>query len=292
MASSGSIYFYDPSLPASILFTILYAFPAAFLFYTTIIGPRTGKYGHAGYFVPLCIGAAMEVAAYADRCASVKQPGSIPLYAVSSSLVVIAPVFICASLYMLMGRLIRAGIPEAKGQQQVFGIAPRWLPRIFVASDIISFLTQVSGSAIASAGDWEGSEKGAGTNVLIGGLALQLATFSMFLAIVVRFHRRVHALRHQVDDNLKKVLLGLYVAGFFIWVCVTAKKVNSSSRSTNGTCISRFVAFTDSLSLPWASTDTRSGTSGAYMCSRPVRYSSRSAHWGIIIQGNGFRDQS
>nr|KMM67370.1 hypothetical protein CPAG_03704 [Coccidioides posadasii RMSCC 3488] len=217
MASSGSIYFYDPSLPASILFTILYAFPAAFLFYTTIIGPRTGKYGHAGYFVPLCIGAAMEVAAYADRCASVKQPGSIPLYAVSSSLVVIAPVFICASLYMLMGRLIRAGIPEAKGQQQVFGIAPRWLPRIFVASDIISFLTQVSGSAIASAGDWEGSEKGAGTNVLIGGLALQLATFSMFLAIVVRFHRRVHALRHQVDDNLKKVLLGLYVAGFFIW---------------------------------------------------------------------------
>ncbi|EAS30864.3 RTA1 domain-containing protein [Coccidioides immitis RS] len=221
MASSGSIYFYDPSLPASILFTILYAFPTAFLFYTTIIGPRTGKYGHAGYFVPLCIGAAMEVAAYADRCASIKQPGSIPLYAVSSSLVVIAPVFICASLYMLMGRLIRAGIPEAKGQQQVFGIAPRWLPRIFVASDIISFLTQALGSAIAAAGVWEGSEKGAGTNALIGGLALQLATFSMFFAIVVRFHRRVHALRHQVDDNLKKVLLGLYVAGFFIWVrCV------------------------------------------------------------------------
>ncbi|EEP79209.1 predicted protein [Uncinocarpus reesii 1704] len=221
MATEDNIYFYDPSLPASILFTILYFFPAVFLFYTVIIGPRTGKYGHAGYFIPLCIGAAMEVLAYAIRCASVEQPGSIPLYALSSSLVVIAPVFICASLYMLMGRLIRAGIPEAKNQQRIFGIPPHWLPRIFVTSDVFSFLTQASGSGIASAGNWEGSEKEAGTNVLIGGLALQLATFSLFLVIVLVFHQRVHSLRRSVDDNLKKVLIGLYISGLFIWLrCV------------------------------------------------------------------------
>ncbi|WEW56309.1 hypothetical protein PRK78_001752 [Emydomyces testavorans] len=221
MPSGDNIYFYNPSLPASVLFTILYVFPAAFLFYTTIIGPRTGKYGHAGYFVPLCIGAAMEVAGYATRCASVKQTDSIPLYATSASLVVVAPVFICASLYMLMGRLICAGIPEVKSQQRVFGIAPRWLPRIFVTSDIISFLTQASGSGIASAGNWKGSQKEAGTDILIGGLALQLTTFSLFLAIVFRFHQRVNVLRGRVDGNLKKVLTGIYIAGFFIWVrCV------------------------------------------------------------------------
>ncbi|THC95421.1 hypothetical protein EYZ11_005108 [Aspergillus tanneri] len=57
-----SIYFYNPSLGASILFTILYLFPTGYHLYTTILAPRKSTYNRAGYFIPILIGAGLEVA--------------------------------------------------------------------------------------------------------------------------------------------------------------------------------------------------------------------------------------
>ncbi|PGH26697.1 hypothetical protein AJ80_01643 [Polytolypa hystricis UAMH7299] len=215
MAEFESIYFYDPSLAASILFTILYFVPTAFIFYEGVI-PRSDRYRHVGFFIPLFIAGAAEVAGYALRCASVKLPTDIPLYATSSSLVVIAPVFVCASLYLLIGRLVRAVIPTQGKQQNILGISPRWLPRAFITSDICSFLTQASGSGVAASGDWEGTSKEIGTNILIAGLALQLLTFSVFMTIVIIFHRRANRLGTGVDDGVRQLLKGIYIAGVFI----------------------------------------------------------------------------
>lgn len=90
---------------------------------------------------------------------SIEDPTSIPLYAVSQSLIVIAPVLVCASLYMLIGRLIRAGIPAEGKQQRILGASPRWLPRAFVTSDIVSLMTQANGSGVAASNNWEGTAK-------------------------------------------------------------------------------------------------------------------------------------
>ena len=103
-----SIYFYDPSLTASIIFTILYLLSFIYHLYLSVIAPFTGKFSRAGYFIPVTIGAAVEVGAYALRAASVKKPDNIGLYAISSTLIVIAPVLVCASLYILIGRLIQS----------------------------------------------------------------------------------------------------------------------------------------------------------------------------------------
>ncbi|KAK2796767.1 hypothetical protein FQN50_009448 [Emmonsiellopsis sp. PD_5] len=221
---TASIYFYPPSLAASILFTALYALPTFFLLYTTLLAPRRANpiYRHARFFIPLCIGSVFEVAGYTVRILSIKKPANIPLYAVHSSLVVIAPVFICASLYLLVGRLVRAGLSsddEKRRDQRIFGISSAWLPRIFVVSDILSFLTQASGSGIAAMGNFRGSQKEIGTNVLIGGLALQMVTFSVFLGIVGRFEYRAKQVgAGVVVEGVRKVLIGIYVAGFFILV--------------------------------------------------------------------------
>ncbi|EGE04119.1 RTA1 domain-containing protein [Trichophyton equinum CBS 127.97] len=216
-----SLYFYKASLPAAAVFAVLNAIPAAFLS-THNHGPKTGKYRNASFFIPLCIGGLMEVLAYIVRCISIKMDRVIALYAVSSSLIVVAPVLVCASLYLLVGRLVRAGLPSSGNQQRILGINPWWLPRIFVTSDILSFLTQASGSGIAASGNWEGSTKTTGENVLKGGLALQLITFTLFLALVARFHSRANAVaKGGVDSGVFKVLLGLYISGFFIEVrCV------------------------------------------------------------------------
>lgn len=63
--SDSSIYFYNPSLPAAILFTILFAIPTAILFWQTCFKYKT--------FYLLCvpIGALVEVAGYTARSYSV-----------------------------------------------------------------------------------------------------------------------------------------------------------------------------------------------------------------------------
>lgn len=53
--------------------------------------------------------------------------------------------------------------------------------------DILAFLIQASGSSIAASGNWTGDQATVGTNVLIGGLSLQVATFAWFLSIMIRF---------------------------------------------------------------------------------------------------------
>lgn len=215
-----SIYFFKPSLPAAILFTILYIFPFLYHLYLTVIAPRRGKQERAGYFIPLLIGTGLEIAGYAVRCASVEQPANIPLYAISQSLIVIAPVFICASLYLVISRLIRrdAGATETGKPRRFMGISPRLLARIFITSDVFSFLTQCSGSGIASSNGWEGSQKDVGIGVMIGGLALQVVTFTFFLVVVVHFHRRLLLMGVVNDPGVFTVIKGIYIGGCLILV--------------------------------------------------------------------------
>ncbi|KAK6811982.1 hypothetical protein RU639_012296 [Aspergillus parasiticus] len=222
-----SIYFYNPSLAASILFTILYTFPLFYHTYLSLIAPYTGHQKKVPYFIPIAIGAATEVAAYAIRAASVHQQDNIGLYATSSSLIVIAPVLVCASLYILIGRLIRSSAgggratpssdTETKEPVRLFGrFSPSWIPRVFVTSDVVSFLTQAAGSGIASSNNWVGKEKDVGVGVLIAGLVLQLVTFGFFLVVVVWFDRSFAS--GEVEEGVRSVLRGIYVAGAFIMV--------------------------------------------------------------------------
>jgi hypothetical protein len=217
-----NIYFYDPSFPASVLVTILYFFPSIYHLYMMILGLYHRKYHHTRHFIPLLIGAFLEVAGYAIRSASIKEPSSIPLYAISSTLIVIAPVFMCASLYLLMDRLIWTRSNDQASEKRAsflfIKIRRRWLPRIFITLDIISCLTQGSGSSIAAAGDWEGQEKDTGTGVLIGGLTLQVATFAAFLIIVGTFHCKSKSSEQPIDDGVRQLMTGIYISGFFILV--------------------------------------------------------------------------
>ncbi|KAH8427356.1 uncharacterized protein LDX57_005069 [Aspergillus melleus] len=232
--STESIYFYSPSLAASILFTILYFLPFLYHLYMTSLVPCATKSHRPGSFIPILIGALLEVAGYATRCASIKQPSNVPLYATSATLIVIAPVFVCASLYVLTNRLIQNG---SVGEKPRSGCLPicipiSWLPKIFITLDIISCLTQGSGSGIASAGDWEGDEKDTGVGVLIGGLVLQLVTFTVFLIIVGSFQWGMKRQSREVEGGVRMMLRGVYVAGFWIMV-------SSASLSFGVLCVFR-----------------------------------------------------
>ncbi|KAL3433360.1 RTA1 like protein-domain-containing protein [Aspergillus tetrazonus] len=237
-----SVFFYNPSLAATVLFSILYVIPFIYHIYISYRAQKktSNKYFRYSYSVPIIIAAFLEIIAYGQRAASTQSTQDIGLFASSQTLIVLAPVLVCASLYVLLGRIIRstcafqsqdqdrvarrrvtgAGTEEETGEAEkrtevkVGGIVRvSYLPKIFITLDVAAMLTQGGGSAIASAGEWKGTLEDIGTSVLIGGLALQVATFTVFLSVVVSFHQKI--LRHG-EEGMGMVLRGVYIGGLFI----------------------------------------------------------------------------
>lgn len=241
-STTSSIWFYSPSLGASILFTILYALPFTYYthFYLTSPLPLSQK---TTYYIPLLFGTGIEISAYAIRSASTKNQASIALYAVQSSLLVVAPVFICAGLYILFGGMVRpytstttanslpgagpgTGTEEGGQTRSRSKFKPAlWMPRIFISSDILSLLMQASGSGIAGSSNWVRKEKGIGIGVLVGGLVVQVVTFSVFLGSVgvfrgwglgTRKRRGEIEIEKEKEEEDRRVIKGFMIAGLFL----------------------------------------------------------------------------
>jgi RTA1 like protein len=212
------LYTYDPSAAAAILFTVLYSLFIGPHFLLSCCRCRSGPIKHR-YTLCLLIAAIIFTAGYSIRIASiqVKNRGNISLYATSSSLIVISPIFVCATLYLLLARLIQVYLPLRN--QTFFNVSPRLLGKLFILSDATSFMTQGAGSAIAASGNWEGSSETAGIDVLLVGLALQLSTFTFFLVVVWQFVCRVRMVEEgSFEPNLKKMLRGVFIAAIFVEV--------------------------------------------------------------------------
>ncbi|KAJ9503407.1 hypothetical protein H2202_001561 [Exophiala xenobiotica] len=212
------LYFYSPSTPAAIIFSVLYTLLTLWHFYINFISSRHCAIKHK-YTLPLFVAGLISTCGWTVRIASIHHDSSIPLYAISASYIVISPIFVCATLYLLLTRLIRTTLPDGPDDRFFFRISPDWLGRVFITSDILSFLTQCSGSGIASSGNWEGDLKDIGTNVLLVGLVLQLATFTIFMVVLARFVKRVQKLQETgFNPCVKKVILGMWIASFFVQV--------------------------------------------------------------------------
>jgi hypothetical protein len=217
--SEENIYPYNPSLAAAVVFTVLNGIWVICHGYLCFWLPRSKTYKHR-YTIPLFVAALLSFGGYLVRIINVDQLDSVTLYAISASYIVVSPIFVCATLYLLLKYLLNLCLPQGR-VQYIFGLSPRWLGRVFIFSDVTSFLTQCSGSAIASSGNWEGDTKEIGVNVLLAGLALQLATFTFYLAFLWRF---VTVARREpgamVDHDVKKVLVGIWVSSAFVQVCL------------------------------------------------------------------------
>ncbi|KAF4629230.1 hypothetical protein G7Y89_g8919 [Cudoniella acicularis] len=208
---TNSIWVYNPNFALAIIFAVLYLIPMVVQGYQTVV-----KY-KASYFVVVLVGAALEVAGYAARAVSIKQPASVPPYAIQSAFIIIAPLFLGAGNYLLISRLALRVLPTSI--KYIFRIPVAKLTRIFVIFDVVTFLVQVSGSAISSAGNWEGNTAAIGTNVLIAGLAIQLATFAFFVAIVGRFHfltKLPGGVRDGAGEGWTRVLTAVYISSSLI----------------------------------------------------------------------------
>ncbi|KAJ1549240.1 hypothetical protein HK405_007230 [Cladochytrium tenue] len=133
------------------------------------------------YMAPAIVGCALEVAGYLARTQAIDNPFSTKLYAIQQVLIVIAPVLVAATQYIVLEKIMEHVDPK------LAPIRPSLVAKVFVGSDIVSFVVQGGGSGLMVG---SASMASTGTNVLLGGLGIQILSFSAFLiACFIYYHR-------------------------------------------------------------------------------------------------------
>jgi hypothetical protein len=203
------LYRYDPSLPAAIVATIIFAILTALHFW------RLRRAG-AVYFTPFLIGGIFQTIGYCGRIWSHFDKESIGGFVMQAILILVAPALFAASIYMILGRLIRA-----LGAEHLSLIPIKWVTKIFVTGDVIAFGLQAGGGGIQSAGTLEMYDMG--EKIIIAGLFVQIAVFGFFVVTALLFHSRMVKTSHagttsQGPVTWKRHLYVLYITSALILI--------------------------------------------------------------------------
>jgi RTA1 like protein len=189
------LYRYTPSLGAAIVFIICFGICAAFhgwkIFRKRIF-----------YFIPVLIGAlckhgtksssslradhslTVEVVGYTGRAVSSANPLALSPFITQALTILLAPPLFAASIYMVLGRTIVLLRAEHHSV-----IPAKWLTKVFVGGDVLSFLTQSAGGGIQTGNTL--AAYNLGENLIIAGLGIQLASFGFFIIVAGIFHFKI-----------------------------------------------------------------------------------------------------
>ncbi|KAL2786277.1 RTA1 like protein-domain-containing protein [Aspergillus keveii] len=173
-------YHYEPSVIATIPFAVLFALTSVIHLWQ-MIRPRTW------YMIPFIIGALFEALGYVFRYISARQTPNWTMkpYVGQQVLILLGPALFAASIYMLLGRIIRV-----LNASSISPIRVNWLSKIFVSGDVISFMLQGGGGGIlATAKTAHKSQMGQA--MILGGLLVQIIFFGLFIVTSIIFHRRM-----------------------------------------------------------------------------------------------------
>ncbi|KAI9373390.1 RTA1 like protein-domain-containing protein [Aspergillus egyptiacus] len=175
-------YHYNPSEGAAIPFAALFAL-------TTLIHIWQTLRARTWYLIPFIIGGVFEAIGYLCRFISATETPNWTMepYVGQQVLILLGPALFAASIYMLLGRIIRA-----LNAGSISPIRPAWMTKIFVTGDVLSFLLQSGGGGIqATAKDASGADTG--EKMILGGLFVQIVFFCIFILVSITFHRRMLA---------------------------------------------------------------------------------------------------
>ncbi len=116
---------------------------------------------------------------------------------------------------MELGRIVQL----VHGDCHLF-IRRRWLTRIFVTGDVLSFLMQAGGGGLMGSNDAD--NRATGSHLIVGGLFVQIVFFGCFIVTTVLFHIRLRrAPAQSVLANRSpyfRHLIALYATSLLIFV--------------------------------------------------------------------------
>jgi len=208
MAGSKNNYFYNASTAAAYIFSILFGIILLLHIFQTF------KY-RTWFIIILIIAIFLEFFGYVTRVVSIKQPDITWANIVSQTFIIVAPAFVAAQDYMIVGRIM-----AYVGSEYAL-IKHTRITKIFVAADVFAILTQGMGGAILAGANGNIDHMKNAKNILLGGLALQVITFGFFLFVAIAFHvrsNRAPALKPFGNEmrRLQLLWLAFYVSGILI----------------------------------------------------------------------------
>ncbi|KAJ4256231.1 hypothetical protein NW762_009310 [Fusarium torreyae] len=209
---AGERYKYDPSMAAAVIFIV--AFSISGLVHAWQVARL-----RSWYFIPFIVGCAVEVIGYAGRAINANEESgewSKGPYIIQALLLLLGPPFFAASIYMVLGRLIR--LLEADRYSMV---RLNWLTKIFLFGDILSILVQAMGGGMLAGAD-DSAARDKGQAVIIVGLFIQLIFFGVFVIVAIVFHRRINreptTASLKIQTPWKTLLVILYTSSGLIMV--------------------------------------------------------------------------
>jgi hypothetical protein len=133
-----------------------------------------------------------------------------------SILLLLGPALLAASIYMMLGRLI-----FLLDASHLSLIRTKWLTKVFVIGDVLSFLAQSGGGGMLASAKSNDKVK-MGENMIVGGLLIQIVFFGFFMVVTVVFHMRIHSRPTSrslvLNTPWEKLIFILYASSLFILV--------------------------------------------------------------------------
>ncbi|KAJ5327677.1 hypothetical protein N7452_008067 [Penicillium brevicompactum] len=166
MAEGFKLYHYNPSAGAAVAFAAVFGLTTCYV---------------NNVHLPV------ETFGYLARYASAEETPNWTTkpYIAQSLMLLLAPAFFAASIYMILGRIIRV-LNGASCSM----VRPSWLTKIFVTGDVLSFLIQSGGGGMLATAK-TASKIDLGNNMIVVGLFVQIIFFGFFILVSLVFHRRM-----------------------------------------------------------------------------------------------------
>ncbi|EAQ83263.1 hypothetical protein CHGG_09667 [Chaetomium globosum CBS 148.51] len=177
-----SVYGYQPSLVANILFIALYTLSMALHLYLGL------RWKHWWFMGCMLVGGANAIAGYVGRVLLHYNPFSFAAFMLQIICVTSGPVYYCAAIYVTLSNTITALTPTTT--PTLSRLPPTLFYYIFIPSDLLSLVFQAAGGALST--ESAGSST-LGVNLALAGLSLQVFTIVLFCGFfgdfLVRYFR-------------------------------------------------------------------------------------------------------
>lgn len=190
-----TIYGYEPSLGLNSFFVASFA---AFAIYHAVVG-YLAKFWFLGWV--LTVGCIAEVIGYAGRIMLWKNVYDDLGFSLQISCLIFAPSFVAAGIYITFKDIV-----------SMFGSAtsilkPVQYAWVFISCDLFCLVLQAVGGGLAGSAGFDALQRKLGTDLMIAGVAMQVATLLAFAALVLMYTLRTRKSWQNVPtfakDNLK-----------------------------------------------------------------------------------------
>ncbi|KAE8379794.1 RTA1 like protein-domain-containing protein [Aspergillus bertholletiae] len=207
-----NLYGYQPSLAAGIFFSILFCL----LMISHAVHCIRRKTWWCTVFI---IGCLVEVMGWAARTWSAKCPYSKSAFLMQLSTLIIgedSPTFFSAGIYLLLGYIIRL-----LGREFSY-FRPNFYFWFFTACDLISLVIQAVGGGLASSALNAHRDMSVGTNIMIAGIAFQMASTLAFAICMVDCAIRI---THSRKNTIPNGISFLFAAMVLSVLCICTRGI-------------------------------------------------------------------